>query len=268
MKRENSEYLHNMKYIKSHRAGKQSLVLKERLRFQFCVCAILIAAVFAIAHIQQTKHIAENIKIAIREDMTNEQRTALMEKITAAIDGIKNKKSTTDAVNANTQQKSSYIKDSADDTNATQSGADSRNTDAGLNKKWIVPLKGVITSFFGERENPTSANESAQTHEGIDIAADENTGVYASCGGKAVFCGYSESYGNEIKIDSPDGYETIYAHLNSLKIKNGDTVKAGDLIAASGNTGDSTGAHLHFGVYKDGKAIDPMTFFDKNDFEN
>ena len=78
---------------------------------------------------------------------------------------------------------------------------------------------------------------------------------------------YSSTYGNIIKIKGYDEYTFVYAHLNKRFVNEGDDVKAGDIIALSGNTGDSTGPHLHFEIIKNDTAINPYELFDKKMLE-
>jgi murein DD-endopeptidase MepM/ murein hydrolase activator NlpD len=82
--------------------------------------------------------------------------------------------------------------------------------------------------------------------------------VYAVCDGTVSETGESGSWGKYIRCKTNDGYVVIFAHLSDVLVSKNDKVKQGDKVALSGNTGMSTGPHLHFGVYEDGKDIDPM----------
>ncbi|MCI1960196.1 MAG: M23 family metallopeptidase [Clostridia bacterium] len=238
--------------------------MSKRIAFQLCVCVILIGILLVISHIKSIQYVSAEIKNAISTDMSEKQAQYIKNEIVTIVEKIKNVKSK----KANITDKKTYNITKTDNKNSTNSNIENKNiSKQSVNTDlWYVPLKGIITSFFGERENPTSEN--TQFHEGIDIAADENTDVYAARSGTVEFSGYSKSYGNEIKIESDGGYETLYGHLNKSCVKDGEKVKAGQLIAYSGNTGDSTGPHLHFGIYKNGTAENPMDFYKENDFEN
>ena len=98
-----------------------------------------------------------------------------------------------------------------------------------------------------------------RAHLGIDYAARTGTPIRAAGSGKVVFAGYTRGYGNVIKVSHSDGYMTLYAHQKSFRrgIKNGVRVKQGQVIGYVGSTGLSSGPHLHFGLYKNGRAIDP-----------
>ena len=109
-----------------------------------------------------------------------------------------------------------------------------------------------ITSPYGTR--------SRGFHSGIDLQAKTGTSVYASAGGKVVLASWYYGYGNCIVIDHGNGIKTRYAHLSSYKVKVGDTVSRGQLIALSGNTGNSTGPHLHFEVIVNGSTKNPVNY--------
>jgi len=118
------------------------------------------------------------------------------------------------------------------------------------------PCSGVLTSRFGSRNG--------RQHKGIDISAKENSDITAADGGTVIFAGWDDSgYGNMVKIDHGNGYTTIYAHCNALYVSEGTKVSQGDVIAALGNTGRSTGPHVHFEVIETqtGTPIDPLRFF-------
>jgi hypothetical protein len=127
------------------------------------------------------------------------------------------------------------------------------------------PLTGnpQITSPYGEvryLKTPQGRNASyGKPHKGVDFGANEGTPVYAVKDGKVIPTGYDATgYGNYAKIAGADGFDTIYGHLSSISA-NGD-IKAGQVIGYSGNSGNSTGPHLHFQVEKDGNPTDPLAY--------
>ncbi len=124
---------------------------------------------------------------------------------------------------------------------------------------FVKPIKtrAIISSPFGPRKDPISGVQSS--HTGVDFACPTGTPVFASTGGKVSFTGSSPIYGNYIILKHADGYQTLYAHLSKVLIKKGDVVDQQTRIGLVGNTGYSTGAHLHFSVYKNSKLVDPMT---------
>ncbi len=121
--------------------------------------------------------------------------------------------------------------------------------------EFIAPAKGRISLGFGA-ERPFTTGY----HKGVDIVARKGTAVVASGAGivRMTDAKGRSAYGKMIKIDHGEGVYTKYAHLSRIDVETGDKVAAGQLIAAVGNTGQSTGPHLHFEVYRDGRPVDPM----------
>jgi Membrane proteins related to metalloendopeptidases len=128
----------------------------------------------------------------------------------------------------------------------------------------IMPVKDVdiyrISSHFGKRTDPFYKVQ--KMHNGIDFSAPVGTRIYSTGDGvvERVINGNS-GYGINIIIDHGYGYKTRYAHLNKSLVKQGQKVKRGELIAEIGNSGKSTGPHLHYEVIKNGKALNPINFF-------
>jgi murein DD-endopeptidase MepM/ murein hydrolase activator NlpD len=128
-----------------------------------------------------------------------------------------------------------------------------------LIKKYMqMPLKHIrITSPFTHRRfHPVLKRWKA--HHGTDFGARRGTPILAAADGKVIFSGWKGGYGKVIKIKHKDNYVTLYAHQSRLKAKVGQHVSAGQVIGFVGSTGRSTGPHLHFGLYKNGRAINPM----------
>jgi len=123
---------------------------------------------------------------------------------------------------------------------------------------WPVPSNKNISSDFGEREDPTGI--SGTFHYGIDIPGDK-LDVVSSTDGTVIFAGEDKYFGNLLKIEQ--GNKIIYyAHNSELLVKQGDKIKQGQLISKTGATGNVTGSHLHLEVHIDGKAVDPIQFFE------
>ena len=139
-------------------------------------------------------------------------------------------------------------------SNEASSGADF----SGILHWPTVANETDIASYFGNREAPTAG--ASTNHGGIDISVGEGTEVYACLDGKVTVAQYSDSAGNYVEIDHGNGYVSKYMHNSQLKVSAGDQVTAGQCIALSGNTGISTGAHLHFQIEKDGEKVDPLSF--------
>lgn len=122
----------------------------------------------------------------------------------------------------------------------------------------IWPVQGWVTSDFGSRVSPISGMP--KFHEGVDIAAPYGSPIYAPADGVISFAGSKGGYGNALVLDHGYGVSTLYGHTSSLYVKDGDKVKRGQLLAAVGSTGASTGPHLHYEVHVDGVPTDPMKF--------
>jgi murein DD-endopeptidase MepM/ murein hydrolase activator NlpD len=118
------------------------------------------------------------------------------------------------------------------------------------------PASGPITSPFGWRPNPFGGG-APDFHQGLDIGVNVGTTVAAAAAGTVIMAQWYGGYGNYVLIDHGGGISTGYGHLSHIYVSVGQVVQRGQAIAASGNTGASTGPHLHFEVRKNGKPIDP-----------
>lgn len=116
-----------------------------------------------------------------------------------------------------------------------------------------------LGSGFGWRIDPVF--NTRNFHDGIDLTADRGVPVYASGDAKVTFTGWRRGYGNTIELDHGYGYVTRYAHLNKIEVSQGETVTRGKRIGQVGNTGKSTGSHLHYEVIYRGRNVDPINYF-------
>lgn len=124
------------------------------------------------------------------------------------------------------------------------------------------PLKGELTSDFGYRKAPFGRSRES-FHNGIDIACNAGSEVSAAGDGVVTKAGWESVYGRAIVIDHGYGLETMYGHNARLMVQEGDQVYKGQVIALSGNSGRSTGPHLHFTLKRYGQAIDPLVYLPK-----
>lgn len=122
----------------------------------------------------------------------------------------------------------------------------------------ILPADGWITSYFGQRISPYLGK--LKMHEGLDVGAPYGTPVHAPADGIVIYSGEKAGFGKFVQVDHGYGIETIYAHNQSLSVRSGQKVKRGHLLSAVGNTGHSTGPHLHYEVRVNGIAVDPLYF--------
>jgi murein DD-endopeptidase MepM/ murein hydrolase activator NlpD len=143
-----------------------------------------------------------------------------------------------------------------------------KNKELYLSMPALKPCTGSLAYHgFGMRMHPIL--NKVRMHEGIDIITNTGTPVNATGKGKVVYSGYKGSYGLTVEIDHGFGYRTLYAHLSKSFVKKGQTVKRGDRIAVSGNTGLTTGPHLHYEIEHNGVKHDPVNFiFDDVDLFN
>ena len=127
----------------------------------------------------------------------------------------------------------------------------------------VVPSRGDGTFVWPTNGGYVSSRQGyrwSRMHKGIDIARPSNYTIKAADNGKVVYAGNrGDGYGNKIIIDHQNGYRTMYAHLASISVSVGQSVSSGSKIGIMGRTGNSTGIHLHFEVYKNGKIIDPLS---------
>lgn len=123
--------------------------------------------------------------------------------------------------------------------------------------KWPVASK-IITSGFGNRFHPTL--QRYRFHSGVDIRANIGSKVYATADGVVVYAGYRGGYGYTVVVSHGYGYHTLYGHNSKLVVQRGDKIKKGQLLCYSGNSGTSTGPHLHYEVQVNGKPVNPVMF--------
>ena len=116
-----------------------------------------------------------------------------------------------------------------------------------------------LSSSFGYRVHPMY--KTVKLHAGMDFGGAIGTPIYATGNGKVIYAGLQKGYGKSILIDHGFNYKTQYAHLDSYNVKTGQKVKRGDIIGYMGNTGMSTGPHVHYEVRKNGAPVDPINYY-------
>jgi len=126
-----------------------------------------------------------------------------------------------------------------------------------LGELFIYPIHGRLTSPFGYRSDPFTGARSF--HSGVDLAAPTGTSVKATLDGRIAETGFNRIYGNYVIITHDRGYQSLYGHLSAIYVKRGQYVTQGAVVGAVGNTGYSTGPHLHLSIYKNGSLINPFS---------
>jgi murein DD-endopeptidase MepM/ murein hydrolase activator NlpD len=143
------------------------------------------------------------------------------------------------------------------------SGSSDRLDNPEATGSFIYPLNGKITSPFGPRRHPIFGVTSM--HSGIDIAAPRGTPVLSSEGGLVIYAGWYGGYGKVVIIDHSKGYSTLYAHLQSIRVRVGKRIRQGTVIGYEGDTGYATGPHVHFEVRSKGKPQNPIYYLSNDE---
>ena len=194
--------------------------------------------------------IAEKITTNAEDIKTNTIDVAkanITQKVNAKIQAIENAKLASQAKNKTTTK--------------VNSTSGSNNSDVVANgvvkgiKLSVKPVSGTITSRYGSSSSIRSSN-----HTGLDIATKAGTPIKVVADGTVTSAAYTGSYGNLVKISHGNGVETWYAHTSAMYVTAGQQVKAGDVIAAVGSTGNSTGPHLHFEIRINGSHVNPQIY--------
>ena len=129
-----------------------------------------------------------------------------------------------------------------------------------LGRLFITPARGRVASPYGYRNDPFTGLR--KFHNGVDIANEAGTPVVASMSGTVAMVGYNGNYGRYVILRHPDGFQTLYAHLARTHVSQADRVRQGYQLGEMGNTGYSTGNHLHFSIFSNGTHVDPQEYLD------
>ncbi|MDR1429295.1 MAG: M23 family metallopeptidase, partial [Spirochaetaceae bacterium] len=131
-----------------------------------------------------------------------------------------------------------------------------------LGELFIYPIRGRLSSPYGWRQDPISGVR--RFHSAIDLAASTGTTIKAAMDGRIQSVGFNSTYGKYIIMTHGNNYQTMYAHLSLVSVEQGDAVIQGNKIGEVGSTGYSTGPHLHFAIYKNGRALNPLDFLNSS----
>lgn len=121
-----------------------------------------------------------------------------------------------------------------------------------------LPVRGHISSYYGNRESPIAGNR--EFHSGIDISTEPGNSVRATADGIVSFSGWSGGNGNLVVLEHGHGFSTFYAHNRMNVVKVGQRVKRGDVISYAGSTGSSTGPHVHYEIWQNGRHVNPEEY--------
>jgi len=120
------------------------------------------------------------------------------------------------------------------------------------------PVRGPLNSRFGMRQSPWTGEQ--EFHRGLDISANRGTSVHAPASGTVSFAGLNGEYGKTVVLDHGHDLRSLYGHLQEIRVKHGDRVEPGQVIALTGSTGRTSGPHLHYEIQVRGQAVDPRQF--------
>ncbi len=177
---------------------------------------------------------------------------------TKGVEGIKRKSLVVESINgeevSRCETASEVIKEPVNCVVTVGTAAVAPTEKAGTSSSGMIcPIakgKFTVSAYFGDGRN----------HKAIDLAANKGTAIFASASGTVTYAGYDGDYGYSVVIDHGNGIKTRYAHASYLCVKKGETVSQGDMIAAVGRTGYSTGNHLHFEVIINGTRVNPAPY--------
>jgi murein DD-endopeptidase MepM/ murein hydrolase activator NlpD len=277
-----SRYPRKSSMVKKRRKTPRNGSLAQTIALQTIVCLVILLLVFIIKSIDNpvTNYDTNKVKYVLQLDYGIE---SIFKGMDSTIGGIREKLTGTGS-----EEEKSPVDVGGDsgvtDTSATlaktantlaaapanstgstagampETSVLSINTEDGgdLKVSMICPVDGTLSSPYGERIDPI--DNSASFHEGVDIAAEEGSFVKAVLDGTVSDSGTSSSYGKYIVIRHDDGLTTVYAHCRELFVTKDQKVVQGDIIGSVGNTGNSTGAHLHLEIHRGGKVLNPLDY--------
>jgi murein DD-endopeptidase MepM/ murein hydrolase activator NlpD len=201
-------------------------------------------------NLEYQKKLIESTKQSIEQQKTlYEQRAKKQEQISSALRAQRL---------AYERREDTLLKNSKEIEDLIKKMLRSSPSEARGTGKYIWPLKGTLTSYYGRRLHPVF--KVWRSHSGIDIAAASGTPVKAADSGVVILSAWHGGYGRAIVIDHGKGLATLYGHLSRQNVKEGDKVNKGQVIGLVGSSGVATGPHLHFEVRVDGETTDPLPY--------
>ena len=191
-------------------------------------------------------------------DILSQEKEKQINEFQASIDTAKTEMAAIEAIEAEQSAKIAAI-EAKYNVSITVNGLSSNVVYMGEDFLWPCPTNTTISSYYGPRIAPTAG--ATTFHRGIDIPCPMGTGIIAVASGTVIYTGYLGNGGNCVIVDHGSGISTCYFHLSAFGCKVGDSVSAGQTICFSGNTGVSTGPHLHFAVRENGEYVNPLKYY-------
>jgi len=249
---------------------------KERFGLQTAVCLLILmlAGIIRNADTNITRNLSDKIGTSLSADMDIKQ---IISPFAGFISDSFNESSTSvsdeDIINPLPENvpaddkktdKSAVAVPSSQDTTAKGETAAAAQTTPAVSTTvkypgiFITPAAGTLGSTFGDTVDQLT--QKTKSHKGLDIEAPNGTEIKSAAEGIVLEASFEKTLGYYVKIEHSNGYSTIYAQCSQLIAKKGQNVKQGDVIAKVGSTGTSSGNHLHFEIWKDGKAVNPSDY--------
>lgn len=240
---------------KKHSAEK----INNVILVQLAVCAFLIALVFITSKLSPSAF--EFLKTEYNRIMSVDM--SAQELFDSAKNTIQNVSSSlSETTEANPPAEETFDGEGGEDEYSEDTAIAVMST-LGKNKNITAPLHGQITSRYGYRTNPISGVYGL--HTGLDIAQKEGTNIVAAYNGVVKDVGYGDKRGNYVLMEHADGTQTLYCHCSEILVDEYAVIRAGETIALVGNTGWSTGPHLHFEIRINGTSVDPLDYLTEKD---
>ena len=250
---------HSVPAKRRSRYGREKSELPRLMVRQLAVCLLIFFVVFMVKSIDTpfTNYITGKVRYALEQNIELNNIFKTMDNALGKLKEGSSKAETKDTSDIPSDTTSDQVSQS---TTKPESSVLSASTEDGIDYalSMIAPVNGVLSSPFGERKDPIT--KELKTHEGIDVEADNGENIIAALEGTVVDAGSSPSYGKYLRIRHGSGFETLYAHCSAVIVVQGQKVAQGEAIAKVGNSGASVGTHLHFEVWKDGKAVNPLEY--------
>lgn len=270
------EVLPRPRYVRSsstYRKKKKNLhettTLLEKIIKQAFLCIIILIVVGLVKYINTpiTNFISDKVKIVLFQNIElksiYEQIDGFFSNILKSKDKESNDLQSDEKIIPSDSEASTDLKAGSDITDGGVEAVDTNDTAEivkaiNLKYKFVTPVEGEISSSFGERMHPIFKR--LMFHKGVDIEGYKGNEILAALEGIITETGNNVSYGNYIKIKSGDDIQTVYAHCSKILYEKGEKIRQGQIIGNVGDTGLAVGAHLHFEIWINEKAYDPMNF--------
>jgi len=260
---------------KKRSGGKNKVSFKEKLGLQIAICLLILmfAGIIKNAGTNVTNSLSEKIGIALSADMDVKHLSSpIMDVLSGFLGQSRTSTGDADIINPLPVSSSQGTTDTNKKIEAVEPPSnkatvkDAQGVIANPTPSSAVKIKGIfITPAIGFLGTPfgdivDQLTQKTKSHMGVDIEAPNGTEIKAAAGGIVLESAYEKTMGYYVKIEHSSGYNTIYAQCSQLIAKKGQNVNQGEVIAKVGSTGISVGNHLHFEVWKDGKAVNPLDY--------